>query len=99
MQSQFADGDTELRTVPIGCIRKDNSHRDLLYNRLPHLFQCHRRLGLKLNPFQDACLLAAFQDPGTTPPADTAARRWEDSAFQVLTDRLTAAWLLSCLPI
>jgi hypothetical protein len=49
-----------LRTVPIGCIRQDHSHRDLLFNRLPHLLQCNRRLGLKLNPFRDACLLAAF---------------------------------------
>jgi hypothetical protein len=39
LQSEFAYGGAELRTVSIGCIRQDHAHRDILFNRLPHLLR------------------------------------------------------------
>src|SRR5882724_539163 len=60
LQSEFTDDSAELRTVPIGCIRQNHSHWNLLLNCLPHLLQRNRRLGLEPDLFGDARLAPAL---------------------------------------
>ena len=57
-QTELGEVSAELRALPITRICQYHSHRNLLFHRLPNLFQRNLWLGLKRHPFGNARLSA-----------------------------------------